>query len=172
MTLPLKGIHHSAYRCRDAETTRAFYEDVLGFPLAAALAFDEEPGSGIKQPFVHIFFKMPDGNYIAFFDAPDTVTKHSFKVPHGFDRHVAFEATSHAAMLDFKTRLEAANRPVFGPINHDFVQSIYFWDPDGLPLEITARVANHDAIMADEAEHARDVLRDWTVRTAAQKAAF
>ena len=85
---------------------------------------------------------------------------------------MAFEAASHAAMLDFKARLEAADRPVFGPVNHDFVQSIYFWDPDGLPLEITARVDDHDAIMAHESEHARDVLRDWTARTATQKAAF
>lgn len=30
MSAGLKGIHHSAYRCRDAEETRGFYEDVLG----------------------------------------------------------------------------------------------------------------------------------------------
>ena len=70
MGMDLKGIHHSAFRCRDAEETRAFYEDVLGLPVAAALAFEEEPGSGKAHPYVHIFFRMPDGNYIAFFDAP------------------------------------------------------------------------------------------------------
>ena len=26
-------LHHFAYRCRDAEETRQFYEDVLGLPL-------------------------------------------------------------------------------------------------------------------------------------------
>ena len=26
-------LHHFAYRCRDAEETRQFYEDMLGLPL-------------------------------------------------------------------------------------------------------------------------------------------
>ena len=35
----LGNLHHAAYRCRDAEQTRWFYEDVLGLPLAAAREF-------------------------------------------------------------------------------------------------------------------------------------
>ena len=27
------GLHHYAYRARDAEETRHFYEDILGLPL-------------------------------------------------------------------------------------------------------------------------------------------
>ena len=34
------NMHHTAYRCRDAEQTRWFYEDVLGFKLAAAMIFE------------------------------------------------------------------------------------------------------------------------------------
>ena len=33
----IKGLHHNAYRCRDSEETRAFYEDFLGLPFAGAL---------------------------------------------------------------------------------------------------------------------------------------
>ncbi len=29
----IKGLHHNAYRCRDSEETRRFYEDFLGLPL-------------------------------------------------------------------------------------------------------------------------------------------
>jgi len=29
----IKGLHHWAYRCRDAEEIRHFYEDILGLPL-------------------------------------------------------------------------------------------------------------------------------------------
>lgn len=90
----LQGIHHSAFRCRDAEETRVFYEDVLGLKLAAALAFGEEPGSGKAHPYVHIFFALPDGNFIAFFDAPDSASPRHFRAAHGFDRHIAFEAGS------------------------------------------------------------------------------
>ena len=32
----IKGLHHNAYRCRDSEETRRFYEDFLGLPLCNA----------------------------------------------------------------------------------------------------------------------------------------
>ena len=169
-TALLRGIHHSAYRCRDAEETRAFYEDLLGLPLAAALEEEREPGSGRKHPFVHIFFKLADGNYIAFFDAPSSAADDSFALVHGFDRHVAFEAADEAAMRDWQSRLNAAGVPCFGPIDHGFVKSVYFSDPNGLPLEITARVAAHDAIMADEAAHDRAVVAGWTAKKQATAA--
>ena len=34
--IKIQGLHHSAYRCRDAEETRGFYENFLGLPLADA----------------------------------------------------------------------------------------------------------------------------------------
>lgn len=163
-TALLRGIHHSAYRCRDAEETRAFYEDVLGLPLAAVLEEEFEPGSGRKNPFVHIFFKLGDGNYIAFFDAPETAAPTSFDLVHGFDRHVAFEAADETALKGWQDALNAASVPCFGPIDHGFVKSVYFSDPNGLPLEITTRVATHDAIMAAEAGHARAILAGWTAK--------
>ena len=108
MTTALKGIHHSAYRCRDAEETRAFYEDVLGLPLEAVVQEEKEPGSGRPNPFVHLFFRMPDGNFIAFFDAPGTAKEGDFNLVHGFDRHVAFEADDEVKLLDWRDKLNAA----------------------------------------------------------------
>jgi catechol 2,3-dioxygenase-like lactoylglutathione lyase family enzyme len=166
----LQGVHHSAFRCRDAEETRVFYEDVLGLPLAAALAFEEEPGSGKPHPYVHIFFRMPDGNFIAFFDAPDSADAKQFRPAHGFDRHVAFEAESLEKLAEWKARLDARGVPCFGPIDHHFVQSIYMWDPNGLQVEITARTPGHDAILQEEEAGARAVLKAWSERTAAAKA--
>jgi catechol 2,3-dioxygenase-like lactoylglutathione lyase family enzyme len=171
MTTPLKGIHHSAYRCRDAGETRAFYEDVLGLPLAAVVQEEREPGSGLPNPFVHLFFRLPDGNFIAFFDAPKSAKDGDFLSVHGFDRHVAFEAADQAALLAWRDKLNAAGLPCFGPIDHGFVQSVYFADPNGLPLEITTRVAAHDAILAEEARTARAVIDAWTARKAAERAA-
>ncbi len=172
MTDQLRGIHHSAFRCRDAEETRAFYEDVLGLPMAAALALETEPGSGRPNPFVHIFFRLPDGNYIAFFDAPDTARKDQFHPTHGFDRHVAFEAGSVEKLAEWKARLDAKGVACFGPLDHHFVKSIYMWDPNGLQVEITAREPDHDAILAAEEAAARSVLAEWTARTADAKAAL
>ncbi len=166
----LRNIHHSAYRCRDAEETRGFYEDVLGLPLKGLVIEEREPGSGRKNPFVHIFFGLADGNFIAFFDAPGSATPEAFTPVHGFDRHVAFEADSEATLLAWQEKLNTAGFPCFGPIDHGFVKSVYFQDPNGLPLEITARLAGHDAVMAAELVAHRAALADWTAQKRAAAA--
>lgn len=171
MSLPtLKGVHHAAYRCRDAEETRAFYEDVLGLPLRAALVFEEEPGTGKALPYMHLFFAFGDGNYIAFFDVPDGATAAHFAPAWGMERHVAMEVATLEALQTFKKRLRDKGIGCFGPIDHHFVQSIYFYDPNGLNLEITVRTPSHDAIMAEEGANAQAMIRAWTERTKAGKA--
>ncbi len=162
MPQPLRGIHHSAYRCRDAEETRAFYEDRLGLPLKGLVIEEREPGSGKRNPFVHIFFGLGDGNYLAFFDAPGSAAPEKFELVHGFERHVAFEAVDETNLIEWRDRLNAEGVPCFGPIDHGFVKSVYFSDPNGLPLEITCRVARHDEIMAEELAAHRAALAEWT----------
>src|ERR1700733_16072788 len=66
----LRHIHHHAFRCRDAEETRHFYEDILKMPLVAAMVMDVNQATADPEPFCHIFFEMGDGNCIAFFDYP------------------------------------------------------------------------------------------------------
>lgn len=169
--LKLSGIHHSAFRCRDAEETRAFYEDVLGFPLAAALVI--EPGgkaTSRDQAFMHLFFELNDGNYIAFFDVPKGASEDRFAIKDGLDLHFAMEASSMEQLKGWQDRLNAAGVPCAGPIDHHFCHSIYFADPNGLALEITCRDAAHDAVMADEAAGAHQQIADWTARKAAAKA--
>ena len=164
--MQIKGIHHSAFRCRDAEETRAFYEDLLGLPLACVVEGEREPGSGKPHPFVHLFFRMPDGNFFAFFDAPLSADDAKFAPVHGFDRHVAFEAGSLEELKAWQAKLAAAGVPCFGEIDHEFVRSIYFYDPNGIPLEITARVDEHDAIVAKDGMGARETLAAWSERKA------
>ena len=172
MAIPaLKGVHHAAYRCRDAEETRAFYQDILGLPLKAALVFEEEPGTGRPLPYMHLFFEFGDGNYIAFFDVPDSATPKHFDPAWGMERHIAMEVATMEELSAFKKRLREAGVSCFGPIDHHFVQSVYFYDPNGLNLEITVRAPDHDAIMADEGAKAADMIKAWSERTRAQKAA-
>ena len=75
----INNVHHVAFRCRDAEQTRWFYEDVLGLKLAAALSFDHLSGTDHKIEYMHIFFEMQDGNFIAFFDDPHNAPSDFFK---------------------------------------------------------------------------------------------
>ena len=61
----IKKLHHNAYRCRDSEQTRAFYEDFPGLPLSGTLAINETK-SGRKTGTLHTFYALDDGSYLAF----------------------------------------------------------------------------------------------------------
>ena len=58
----LGGIHHVAYRCRDAKETVEFYRDVLGMDFMLAIAEDEVPSTGEPDPYMHIFMDAGGGN--------------------------------------------------------------------------------------------------------------
>ena len=70
----IKGLHHNAYRCRDSEETRRFYEDFLGLPLANVLEIGETK-SGRKTETLHTFYQLDDGSFLAFSEANSTVTQ-------------------------------------------------------------------------------------------------
>ena len=67
----IKGLHHTAYRCRDSEQTRRFYEDFLGLPLVHSLEISITK-TGRDTKVLHTFYEMDDGSCLAFFDDPDT----------------------------------------------------------------------------------------------------
>ena len=84
----IKGLHHNAYRCRDSEETRRFYEDFLGLPLVHTLEI-RETMSGRKTETLHTFYRLDDGSCLAFFEAPDMPFE--FKRQHDYDLHIALE---------------------------------------------------------------------------------
>lgn len=167
----LKGVHHSAFRCRDAEQTRWFYEDVLGLKCSAGLVLDEIPGLGKPVPYMHIFFELEDNNYIAFFDCPETAGADWFDRKDSFDMHIAIEARDEAHMLELQQRIRSHGVNCLGPVEHHFVRSVYMYDPNGIQVEITYRTSEHDAILAEEEKHFPDVIKAWTERTRAEKEA-
>jgi catechol 2,3-dioxygenase-like lactoylglutathione lyase family enzyme len=166
----IRGVHHTAFRCRDAAETRRFYEGILGLPLAAALSFDEEPGTGAPLKYMHLFFEMGDGRYVAFFDLPDSADESRFKKKSGFNLHIAFEVATKDDLEDFQHRFQAHGVENHGPIDHHFVKSIYAWDPNGIQIEITWRDPAHDAIMSDERAKAAAIMDTWNKDTQPMKA--
>src|ERR1700745_2082912 len=76
----IKGLHHNAYRCRDSEETRAFYEDFLGLRLVSAFEIDQGRA-------LHTFFEMDDGSCLAFFEVPGS--PFDFKNQDALDLHIA-----------------------------------------------------------------------------------
>lgn len=159
----IRGLNHFAWRCRDAEETRAFYEDLLGLPLAHVIKADHVPSTGEYCPYVHIFFEMADGSYVAFFDLGDnTATVPDPETP-AWVNHLALEVPDEAALMAARAQLEAADVSVIGPTDHGIIKSIYFFDPNGIRLELTTRTATAKE-MADHAAHAHEALAAWTGR--------
>ena len=155
----IKGLHHNAYRCRDSEETRRFYEDFLGLPLCNMLEI-KETKSGRKTGTLHTFYQMDDGSCLAFFEAPDMPFE--FKEQHDFDLHIALEVQPDALEAMFK-RGKDESREVRGISDHKFIRSIYFRDPNGYVIELTAKVPGREEAMDASKNHAREILDGWQV---------
>ena len=85
----IKGLHHNAYRCRDSEETRQFYEDFLGLPLVRRFEINETKTGRRDRTCCTPSTGMDDGSCLAFFEAPDMPFE--FKAQHDFDLHIALE---------------------------------------------------------------------------------
>ena len=151
----IKGLHHNAYRCRDSEETRKFYEDFLGLPLADAFVIGETK-TGRETSVLHSFFEMDDGSFLAFFEAPGR--PFDFKAQHDFDLHIALEVDNEA-LLDMFERGKAAGIETRGIADHGFIRSIYFRDPNGYVIELTAKSETDSE--NDDAPGPRAILDGW-----------
>jgi catechol 2,3-dioxygenase-like lactoylglutathione lyase family enzyme len=155
--IPLMGLHHSANRCRNAEQTRAFYEDFLGLPLACSLR-REQTETGVETPLLHIFFRMRDGSFLAFFDLPEV--EFEFKEQDPSDLHIALEVDDET-MKAMSEKGKAVGYEAFGPVELESLRSIYFRDPNGYIVELTAKLENHDEVMDPDQNNAREILDAW-----------
>ena len=154
----IHGLHHNAYRCRDSEETRRFYEDFLGLPLAGTLEIGETK-SGRKTDTLHTFYRLGDGSYLAFFEAPDMPFE--FKAQHDYDLHIALEVDM-ATLRAMLAKGRAAGIETRGVSDHGFIHSIYFRDPNGYVIELTAKLPGHDSAMDPARNGAREKLDRWT----------
>ena len=159
----IRKLHHNAYRCRDSEETRAFYEDFLGLPLVQTLEIGQTK-TGRATHALHTFYRLDDGSHLAFFETDDLPFE--FKPQHDFDLHIALEvgAESLAPML---AKARARGMECRGPSDHGMIDSIYFRDPSGYVIELCAKRADHDAQMDPAANGARAALDRWSAEKAA-----
>jgi len=161
----IRKLHHAAYRCRDSEETRRFYEDFLGLPLAEVLEI-KETKSGRATQTMHTFYRLDDGSHLAFFEAGDMPFE--FKNQHDFDLHIALEVAPEV-LEPMMAKGKAAGIETRGISNHGFIDSIYFRDPNGYVLELCAKKAGHDAAMDPARNGARKRLDAWTGSKAAAR---
>ncbi len=154
----IRKLHHNAYRCRDSEQTRAFYEDFLGLPLVETLRIGLTK-SGRDTDVLHTFYRLDDGSHLAFFEAPDMPFE--FREQHDFDLHIALEV-ARDVLEPMMAKGRARGVETRGISDHGFIDSIYFRDPNGYVIELCAKREGHDAAMDPARNGARATLERWT----------
>jgi len=150
-----QGVNHLALVCKDMARTVDFYSNVLGMPLIKTI----ELPNGMGQ---HFFFDLGNGDALAFFwfpkapdAAPGVASAARGMIPgpsaHGSMNHVAINVPAEK-IDEYYEKLLAKGVKASRVINHDdspmqasleitpttFVRSIYFYDPDGIALELAA----------------------------------
>jgi len=173
-----QGVNHLALVCKDMARTVDFYTNVLGMPLIKTI----ELPNGMGQ---HFFFDLGNGDSLAFFwfpNAPEaqpgvaSATPNMIPGPsaHGSMNHVAINVPADK-IDEYYEKLVAKGIKASRIINHDdspmqasleltpstFVRSIYFYDPDGIALELAAwtRTLGAASDVAVKPAHAEDKKR-------------
>ncbi|MGD2132427.1 MAG: VOC family protein [Maricaulaceae bacterium] len=174
MTAPVKlgGVHHVAYRCRDAKATVEFYRDVLGMEFQLAFAEDHVPSTGEYDPYMHVFLDAGGGNVLAFFELPEQPDMGRDANTPEWVQHIAFKVDSLDALEAAKARAEEHGLDVVGPTDHGIFKSIYFFDPNGHRLELAADTGTPEEL-AELNRVANDMLEEWSrTKKAPQHAAW
>lgn len=146
-----RGINHLALVTPDMDATVRFYAGVLGMRVVATT---------MAGPFRHYFFEMSPQNTVAFFEIPgvETFDKAAGSppprpIPIQLD-HVAFNLPDEAALEQLRARLLAAGSEVTEVVDHGFVRSVYFTDPNGIALEASYWVVDGTGRDADPTDAA------------------
>lgn len=134
----VRGVHHVAYRCKNAKQTVEWYKKYLHMDFILAIAEDEVPSTKEPDPYMHIFLDLGGGNILAFFELPtkDEMLSPADANTPAWTQHLALKVESMETMMQVKARMEADGIEVLGPVDHTLFQSIYFRDPSGHRLEL------------------------------------
>ena len=172
MPLAIQRIHHVAYRCHNAKQTVAFYQRVMGMEFLLAIAEDRVPSTKAPDPYMHVFLDAGQGNVLAFFELPNSAPQQKDANTPDWVEHIAFEIADMPMLLAAKARAEAEGLEVIGPVNHTLFQSIYFFDPNGIRLELAVNTSS-EAMLTRLKAVAPAMLDEWdTTKRAPQHAAW
>ncbi len=163
MSAPTKvsGIHHVAYRCKDAKETVEFYQKTLGLTFDLAFAEDEVPSTGEPDPYMHVFLDAGHGNVLAFFELPTQPDMGRDENTPAWVQHIALKVDTLEDLLAAKAHLEGLGLDVLGPTNHGIFKSIYFFDPNGHRIELACDIGSSEDYV--ELKRVADaMLEEWS----------
>lgn len=160
-------LNHVAYITHDTSATVAFYTEMLGMELVAAVMDDKIPSTGDPVPYFHSFFKMADGSTVAFFEAPSLPPACAVTHPaYNIFQHIALQVATRDTVDEWREWLVGNGIDVIGPVNHGIIYSIYFYDPNGIRLELTTAL---DPTWNSQPEAARASLAEWELSKATNR---
>ena len=153
MALHPTGVNHLAISTNDMKAQLTFFSDVLGCPLKALYWMH-----GVAETF-HGFVELSPTSYIAFVQSPRNPKDMELGVTHagnmtgttaaGTMQHVSLHVDTMDDLLALRDRIRSRGVPVFGPIDHGMIRSMYFAGPEGLVLEISCGSGIDDAQWVD-----------------------
>jgi catechol 2,3-dioxygenase-like lactoylglutathione lyase family enzyme len=141
-------LDHVVFPVRDAGKSLAFYRDVLELPLVEAHEGDDW-GS---YPWLMMIFALPEGGEIVLVELKDAPRPRYKDLPKDV-RHYAMAVGSIAELTVWRKKLRGADVRYWEE-DHGAQQSLYFEDPDGVVLEITAPPSHPAAAPSDRAARA------------------
>ena len=136
--IKIDRIPHVAYRCIDAKETAQWYKEKLNMDLILSIAENEVPSTKAPDPYMHIFLNAGNENVLAFFEIPNSPNMRRDTNTPIWVQHLALRVNSVDDLLKAKIELESKGVDVLGPTDHTIFKSIYFFDPNGHRLELTA----------------------------------
>ncbi|MFI0367507.1 VOC family protein [Actinomadura sp. 1N219] len=154
-----RGLNHVAYVTRDTAATKRFYTELLGLRLVGYAMDDSVGSTGEPTTFLHTFFEMGDGSCLAFFEIEGVdVDHHESPLPR-WAPHIALSLDSLEEVEAARDRLVAAGVEVKGVVDHEGIwSSIYFFDPNGVRLELTYQ---NRPLNDDDAAAAEKAVKTW-----------
>lgn len=161
----LKGVHHTARPTWKLRETVEFYRDKLGLPLVHAISA-RGWGPSNHPDFLHFFFDSGKGSTIAFFyyiGAEQPEYTKPIEDYRSRANHTAWSVDSLDELLAWRARLEQQGIELRYQLRHEIIESIYFADPNGYPIEITYEVrpmGELDAIDAEQTLEAAMAVED------------
>jgi catechol 2,3-dioxygenase-like lactoylglutathione lyase family enzyme len=130
--LQSQGVHHITLVGADRQTSIDFWEGVLGMPFVF-----EQPNLD-NESESHLYFDPGDGRLITVFTNEERVSDPTrTATDQGCVHHIAF-AVSRATFHQAVERLDERGIRHSGVKDRGFMDSLYFEDPLGLLIELSA----------------------------------
>ncbi|HMB75600.1 MAG TPA: VOC family protein [Kiloniellaceae bacterium] len=158
--MKLQGVHHVAYRCKDAKETVEWYGKYLDMDFVLAIAEDRVPSTGEADPYMHVFLDAGNDNVLAFFELPTKPDMGRDPNTPEWVQHLAFRVDSLESLSAAQARLEADGYDVLGPVDHTLFKSIYVFDPSGHRIELAADIGTPEMMQKLDAVK-WDMLNEW-----------